>query len=286
MPDPVKHSSSSASLIVGLAAAVILALGVGVLVYSRQPPAPAGAGATAAPASAPPPTVAAEPSADAAPSAAPAAVPAAAPQAAGAGRAPGGSSATAQPTSEAAKGSAPGAARSGVAGQPPDKSSLGGSRGTAGAPPPLSAQAMMRRGFVASRGASENVRGVSKDLAGFDARKSREVKVKRAPEIDGRIEFSTTPTRVRPGDRYHVRVSFVNEGKRAVDVKEIMVTTRINRRESNAAVKPRVRQIAPRQNEVIHEISGSWDKGTSTWTLEVRMMSGRLDVYRNELVWK
>jgi hypothetical protein len=145
---------------------------------------------------------------------------------------------------------------------------------------------MMRRGFVASRTASENVRGTSKDPSGFDAKKPKDVRVKRAPEIDGRIEFSTTPTRVKPGDKYHVRVSLVNEGKRAIDIKEVMLTTKANRRESNATLKPLVKQIAPRQNEVIHEISGSWDRATTSWAVQVRVMSDRLDVYRNELVWK
>ena len=145
---------------------------------------------------------------------------------------------------------------------------------------------MLRRGFVPSRTASENVKGVSKTLSGFDSRKSKEVKVKRAPEIDGRIEFSTTPVRVKAGDKYSLRVSLVNEGKRPIDVKEVAVTTSVNRKESSATVNPRVKQVAPRQNEVIHEISGTWDKNTTSFSVDVRVLSARLDVYRNELVWK
>jgi hypothetical protein len=172
--------------------------------------------------------------------------------------------------------------------RPPDRPPTGTPRSVAAppAPPPLTAQAMLRRGFVPSRTASENVKGVSKTLSGFDSRKSKEVKVKRAPEIDGRIEFSTTPHRVRPGDKYSLRVSLVNEGKRPIEIKEIAVATAVNHKESSTTVKPLVKQVSPRQNEVIHEISGTWDKNTTSFSVEVRVMSDRLDLYRNELVWK
>jgi len=280
MPESPQRSNASASLIVGLAAAVILALGVGVLVYNRQPQepapapaAPAGGGAAAgAPATAAG-TPAGQPAAGGAAPAGGSAGPAAAPEA------PGGAAA-----GEASGAATPG--KGGTAGGPPERPSLAGARGTAGAPPPLTAQAMLRRAFVPSRPASENVKGVSRTLSGFDSRKSKEVKVKRAPEIDGRIEFSTTPVRVKPGDKYSLRVSLVNEGKRPIEVKEVVVTTTVNRKDSSATVKPRVKQVAPRQNEVIHEISGTWDKSTSSFAVDVRVMSSRLDVYRNELVWK
>lgn len=274
MPQSPQRSNASASLIVGLAAAVILALGVGVLVYNRQPqasqpqPPAATGGDTARPPAAPP--VESQPAPSGAAGAAPAprqALGAAPRQATG----------------------APAASKGAPAAQPPDRPSAGGARGTTGLPPalpPLTSQAMLRRGFVPSRTASESVRGVSKTLAGFDSRKAKEVKVKRAPEVDGRIEFSTTPVRVKPGDKYSLRVSLVNEGKRSIEIRELGVTTTVNRKESSATVKPLVKQVAPRQNEVIHEISGTWDRNTTSFAVEVRVMSDRQDLYRNELVWK
>lgn len=281
MPESPQRSNASVSLIVGLSAAVIVALGVGVLVYNRQPQEP-------------PPVLPAGPAGGGAAggaSATAAGTPVGQPAAGGAAPAGGSAGAAAAPEAPAgaAAGEASGAAtpgKGGTAGRPPERPSLGGARGTAGAPPPLTVQAMLRRAFVPSRTASENVRGVSKTLAGFDSRKSKEVKVKRAPEIDGRIEFNTTPVRVKPGDKYSLRVSLVNEGKRPIEVKEVAVTTTVNRKDSSATVKPLVKQVAPHQNEVIHEISGTWDKSTSSFAVDVRVMSGRLDVYRNELVWK
>jgi hypothetical protein len=282
MPES-QRSNASASLIVGLAAAVILALGVGVLVYTRQP------AQSSPPASAPPasavtaPSVAPVPASEA-PTAAPdaqrpattqGAPPATAarggaqPPRAGAGVAPMSKASASAPTPERP---APGGVKPAQAAPP--------------APPPLTAQAMQRRVFVPSRTASENVRGMSKSLSGFDSRRATEVKLKRAPDVEGRIEFTTTPVKVKPGDKYTVRVSLINEGKRSIEIKEVEVVTTLNRKLSSVMVKPLVKQVAPRQNEVIHELAGTWDKGTTSFSLGVRVMSDRLDLYRNQLVWK
>jgi hypothetical protein len=154
------------------------------------------------------------------------------------------------------------------------------------APPPLTPQAMQRRSFVPSRTSSENIRGVSRSLSGFDSRRGKEVTVKRAPDVDGRIEFTTTPAKVKPGDKYSVRVSLINEGKRTIEIRELEVATAQNGKVSSNTVKPRVKDVAPRQNEVIHEISGTWDRNTASFTVTVRVMSERLDLYRNQLAWK
>lgn len=261
MTEPPKQSAAPGSLILGLAAAVILALGVGVLVYNRQQPPPP----------APEPIAAPEPSA-----------PGEKDQPGAAPTTPETSSGAPAPAAGAKAAGGSGGPR-GPAGKPVD---LGGSRGTAGAPPPLSAQAMLRRSFVASRSASENIKGVSKDLSGFETRKSQDVTVKRAPQVDGRLEFHTSPLRVKPGDKFQVRVSFVNEGKRTIELKEVTVTAKVNGQQQTSAVKPLVRKIASRQNEVIHEIKGTWDRSVQSWGLEVRVLSDRLDMYRNELSWK
>jgi hypothetical protein len=150
----------------------------------------------------------------------------------------------------------------------------------------LTAQAMLRRGFVPSRTTSESVKGISRTLSGFDSRKSKDVAVKRAPEVDGRIEFTTTPAKVKPGDKFSVRVALVNDGKRAIEIKELEVSSSVNRKPSSASVKPLARQVASRQSEIIYQVTGTWDKQTTSFSLQVRVMSERLDLYRNELVWK
>jgi hypothetical protein len=144
----------------------------------------------------------------------------------------------------------------------------------------------MRRSFVPSRTASENVRGASKQVSGFDAKKSKEVQVKRAPEVDARIEFSTTPQRVRPGDKYQVRIALVNDGKRPIELKEIHVTTKVNGKETASEVKSLVKEVESHQNEVVHQMDGAWDKGTTSWSVDVRILSTRSDLYRSQLTWK
>ncbi|MGE0453054.1 MAG: hypothetical protein AB7O37_02270 [Vicinamibacteria bacterium] len=174
-------------------------------------------------------------------------------------------------------------AAAGAAGAPPAPR---GQRGTAGLAPPLTAQAMMRRAFVPSRSSDESVRGVSKDLSGFDSTAAREVQVKRASEIPGRIEFSMEPLRVKPGDKYAVRIALVNEGKKAIEVEELELVTTVNGKPSREKVKPLVKQVASRQNEVVYELAGAWDKGTRSWALAVSVMSEKKDLYRNQLTWK
>jgi hypothetical protein len=225
----------------------------------------------------------ASPSPDASPDASGAAPEAGTPGAA----APAGTAKTGSATAGGKPAAGQPATGKGTAGKPGDKTSLGGSRGTSGAPPPLTSQAMMRRTFVASRTTSESIKGGgSKTLSGFDAKKSKDVQVKRAPEIDGRIEFSSTPQRVKPGDAYKIRVGFVNEGKKPIEIKEVVVATKINGKESRETVKPLVHEVESHQNEVLYEISGTWDKGTTTWSVTAEVLSSHLDAYRNQVVWK
>jgi len=181
------------------------------------------------------------------------------------------------------KGAAAGRTAAGTAGAPPAPQ---GQRGTAGAPPPLSAQAMMRRAFVASRSSDESVRGVSKDLSGFDSTAAKEVQIKRAPEVPGRIEFSMNPLRVKPGDTYSVRIALVNEGKKTIELEEVEIVTTVNGKPSRERVKPLVKQVASHQNEVVHELSGAWDRGTRSWSVAVSVLSEKKDLYRNQLTWK
>jgi len=176
-----------------------------------------------------------------------------------------------------------GAVQGGAAGAPPGPSDR---RGTAGAPPPLTAQAMMRRAFVAGRSSVENRRGVGDDVSGFEVAGSKGVEVKRAPEISGRIEFSMQPLRVKPGDAYTLRISLVNEGKKTIEVEDIRLRTVVNGKERTTKVKPQIREVASHQNEVVHELTGAWERTTASWSLEAVVISKRQDVYRNRVTWK
>jgi hypothetical protein len=83
-----------------------------------------------------------------------------------------------------------------------------------------------------------------------------------------------------------VRISLVNEGKKPIEIKEIQLTTRVNGKETTSETKALVKEVESHQNEVVHQFQGSWDKGTSSWSLEVKVVSTRLDQYKNQLTWK
>jgi hypothetical protein len=91
--------------------------------------------------------------------------------------------------------------------------------------------------------------------------------------------------KVKPGDKYTVRVMLLQRGQAHDRDQEVEVVTTLNRKLSSVMVKPLVKQVASRQNEVIHEISGTWDKNTTSYSSGARDV-GRLDLYRNQLVWK
>lgn len=194
-----------------------------------------------------------------------------------------GAGAPAGPGAPRGAGAAGATTQTGAAGAPPGPSDR---RGTAGAPPPLTAQAMMRRAFVAGRSSVENRRGVGDDVSGFDVAGSKGVEVKRAPEIPGRIEFSMQPLRVKPGDSYTLRISLVNEGKKTIEVEEVRLRTVVNGKETNTKVKPQLREVASHQNEVVHELTGAWERTTASWWLEAVVISKRQDVYRSRVTWK
>jgi hypothetical protein len=185
-----------------------------------------------------------------------------------------------------APGSAGAAAPGTAAGTPGAQVPSGSRLGRAGAPPPLTAQAMLRRSFSGGITTSENLKGVDPGMRGFDLKKSGGVEMKRAPEVSGFLQFTTTPARVKPGDKYSVRVALVNSGQQPIEIKEVLLLTTVNGNARTETVKPLVKQVASRQNEVIHELSGSWDRSIAAWKLEVAVTSTRQDVYRNALVWK
>jgi hypothetical protein len=154
---------------------------------------------------------------------------------------------------------------------------------------PLTPQAMLRRAFVPAHSSEESIKGIDKNVSGFDLTGSTLVEVKRAAEISARIVFYSNPARVKPGDEFAVRVALVNDGKKTFEIKEVQVAVLVNDTPLAAAtgtVKPLVKKVAPRQEEMIHEIAGKWDKGTRSWVVRVGVLSDKRDLYRNELVWK
>jgi hypothetical protein len=155
----------------------------------------------------------------------------------------------------------------------------GNARAVAGRAAALSAAAASRKRFAAGRTSVQSAKSKG-DLSGFD---SADVQVADAP---GRIDFEATPSSVKPGDSYAVKIFFVNESKKTIKVRSLSVSTQTNGARSGGAAGPRVREIAPGQRAQLDEVTGVWKDGTSSWSVDVVLVSERNDTYRNQISWR
>jgi len=153
-------------------------------------------------------------------------------------------------------------------------------RAVAGRAPAQGAVSASRRRFAPGRTSVQSGRSKGGDLSGFD---SSDVQVLDAP---GQILFEVAPASVKPGDSFSVKIFFQNDAKKALRVKSLSVGTMANGARSGGPVTPRAREVAPQQRALVEELSGVWKDGTSTWTVEVVLVSDRNDTYRNQVSWK
>lgn len=121
------------------------------------------------------------------------------------------------------------------------------------------------------------------DMAGFD---TADVSVKKAPDFSGRIEFTVSPARVKPGDNYAVQVYLVNEGKKAIKVSGVALTTNLNGTRSARPGAARVKEVAPSQRALLEEIPGVWPEDVNSWSTEVLVTANKGDSLKNLLTWR
>lgn len=152
--------------------------------------------------------------------------------------------------------------------------------GRMGAPPPMGTSS---RRFLLGTTSIESLKPVGRDLKGFEP---GGVGVKRAPEVNGRVELEMDPAQVRPGVDYTVKVYLANDGDRDIPVQEVTVSTLENGKSASRTLTPRARNVKPRQRVLLHEVSGVWREAARSWAMDVVVTSGRQDVYRNSLRWE
>jgi hypothetical protein len=140
-----------------------------------------------------------------------------------------------------------------------------------------------RRTFVAGRTAVQTEKAGRGGLAGFD---SSNVSLQKAPDFQGRIDFVMTPASVQPGDAWSLKVYVVNEGKKAIKISALSVSTVINGARSGGGGAARTRDIAPQQRGLVEELSGTWPSGVTSWSTEVKVVAGKGDTLQNELTWR
>jgi hypothetical protein len=150
-------------------------------------------------------------------------------------------------------------------------------------PTPEPAVAALSHTFVLERSAAVNNKRASSALAGFDA---AGVDLKRAPEVPGRLDFEIMPSRVKAGDRYTVTAFLINDGSKAVHIKEMFAATTRNGVLSAAPVPPKNRDVSPRQRQVIGVFSDVWSADVVAWAMDITVTSDRGDVYKNQVTWK
>jgi hypothetical protein len=145
------------------------------------------------------------------------------------------------------------------------------------------ARAHARKAFVPGRTVVQTEKARGGGLEGFD---SSGVNLQKAPDFQGRIEFAMSPASVQPGDPWQLKIYVVNEGKKAIKISSLAVTTMVNGSPSGSGGAPRNREIAPQQRVIVDELSGTWPAGVNSWKTEVKLTAGKNDTLASQLNWR
>jgi eukaryotic-like serine/threonine-protein kinase len=107
-----------------------------------------------------------------------------------------------------------------------------------------------------------------------------------AADLPGRILFEVSPEAVKAGDRYTVKIYFLNEGQAPIQIREMVLGTKINNRGAQGPVPPLTKDVAPQQRALLRELPDLWKEDTASWSLEVVVRTIRGETYRNQVNWK
>ena len=145
------------------------------------------------------------------------------------------------------------------------------------------------KSFVAAKTAatSRETAAASNLPAGFED--SPEVEVKKgtqAAELPGKINFDVDPDAVKAGERYTVKVYLLNEGNAPIQIRDMVVTTKINGKNVSGPVPPQTQNVAPQQRALLMSTTELWKEETATWSMEVAVRTARGERYTNQVVWK
>jgi tetratricopeptide (TPR) repeat protein len=145
------------------------------------------------------------------------------------------------------------------------------------------------RKFVSARTAatSRETAAASDTPAGFED--SPEVTVRRgtqAAELPGKVNFDIDPDLVKAGDRYTVKVYLLNEGNAPIQIRDMIVTTKINGKGVSGPVPPQTQNVAPQQRALLMSTTELWKEETASWSMEVAVRTARGERYTNQVEWK
>jgi tetratricopeptide (TPR) repeat protein len=144
------------------------------------------------------------------------------------------------------------------------------------------------RAFVASRTVAQSTESRSgnvpegfEDSPGVDVRKGTQ-----AADLPGKIHFDVSPKDVKAGERYKVKVFLLNEGLAPIQIRDMLVTTKINGKSVSGAMQPIARSVAPGQRAPLMDTEETWKEDTMSWSMEVAVRTTRGERYTNEVEWK
>lgn len=144
------------------------------------------------------------------------------------------------------------------------------------------AAASLKRTFVAGLTLVEGAPMGGK-VSGFD---ESMVTVRKAPDTTGRVMFEMSPTKVRAGDAWAIKVYLLNDGRKPIKLKELAAYTLADGRRAGGAVPLAVEEVGFRERKLVHEAKGTWPEGVKDWAFEVVVTSKKDDAFKNTLTWK
>jgi tRNA A-37 threonylcarbamoyl transferase component Bud32/tetratricopeptide (TPR) repeat protein len=107
-----------------------------------------------------------------------------------------------------------------------------------------------------------------------------------AAELPGKIVFDIDPEAVKPGEYYTVKIYLLNEGNAPIQVREMLVTPKINGKGVTAPVAAQTKDVAPQQRALLLNTRDIWRQDISAWSMEVTVRTVRGETYKNQVTWK
>jgi hypothetical protein len=83
-----------------------------------------------------------------------------------------------------------------------------------------------------------------------------------------------------------VKVYLLNEGLAPIQIRDMLVTIKIDGKGVTGAVPTLARDVAPGERALLMNTTEQWREATSSWTMEVAVRTTRGERYTNQVEWK
>lgn len=108
-----------------------------------------------------------------------------------------------------------------------------------------------------------------------------------SPEFTGEMDFDPPTLEVAVGQPYVLKVFVKNTGPKAMKIKEIAATSRVNRQAGPPVpASLSVRDVAPGQRVQVGEVRGTWADGVDTFVLTVKVTNDKGDGCANNVAFR